>query len=88
MHVNSQKYFELIYVCHSLLRGKEVRGRVANPKMSHLNTGDMVNVFPGIFLEPQRIYLNRKIIEKHDLHLWFGGLEVGENIPLHTSNLG
>lgn len=44
-------------------------------KMSHLNTGDMVYVF----LVPQRIYLNRNIIEVHDLlkHLWFGGFGVG-----------
>lgn len=63
---------------YSLQRGKDVR-RAANTEMSHLNTGDMEYVFPGIFLVPQRIPLNRKIIEVHDLlkHLWFGGLEAG-----------
>lgn len=53
--------------------------RAANTEMSRLNTGDMVYIFPGIFLLPQRIYLNQKIIQVHDLlkHLWFGGFGVG-----------
>ena len=74
----------------TLQRVREVTGRAANVKMSHLNTGDTIYVFPSIFLGPQRIYLNRKIIEVHDLlkHLWFGGLGVGYNMAFHTSNLG
>lgn len=59
--------------------GTEVRKRVANTKMSRLNTGDSVYVFPSVFLVSRTICMNTKIIEIHNLlkHVWFGGLGVG-----------
>lgn len=53
--------------------------RTANSKISHLDTGDAVYVLPSISLVPQRIYVNRKIIEVQCVlkHLWFGGLGAG-----------
>ena len=59
--------------------GEEVKKRVANTKMSHLNTGVSVYVFPSVFLVSGRLCMNTKIIEIHNLlkHVWFGGLGVG-----------
>lgn len=58
---------------HRLPTGKGVRGGAANPGVSHLNTGDKVHVLPRTFLVSPRTYLNRKIIEVHNLYRWFGG---------------
>ena len=76
----ARKFPELFYAdlhLYSLPKGKGVRRRAANPEVFHLNTGDRAYVFPRIFQVPPRTCLNGKIIEVHNLHQWFGGLEVG-----------